>query len=212
MKDNSSAISALQTRWKSLHDLDRAQAVRAIRLSGTSLNKLAKAVKRSPSLLRHLLDALDAPKADKLLARDGKLTTNELVRSAKAAKAAQKAKEGEALALKRAQASIRGCKEICDWLTKESLQGSYGEQIICEAQRELANAEQNGKLPTGAAPAAMPVTEIIQRCRPAELKTDAILPIAWFAHWLALWAFYLMPDSSVRYRAFESALEKQFGK
>ena len=212
MKDNSSAISALQTRWESLHDLDRAQAVRAIRLSGTSLNKLATALGCSPSLLRHLLDALDAPKADQLLARNGKLTTNQLVRSAKAAKAAQKAKEGEALALKRAQASIRGCKEICDWLTRESLPGSYGEQIICEAQRELANAEQNGKLPPGAAPAAMPVTEIIQRCRPAELKTDAILPIAWFAHWLALWAFYLMPDSSVRYRAFESALEKQFGK
>lgn len=150
--------------------------------------------------------------ADQLLARSGKLTTNQLVRSAKAARASQEAKEGEALALKQAQASIRGCKEICDWLRRESFAGSYGEQIIIEAQRQLANAEQIGKFPSGAPPASMPVTEIIQRCRPAELKTDAILPIAWFGHWLALWAFYLMPDSSVRYRAFESAHDKQFGK
>ncbi|MGA8086906.1 MAG: hypothetical protein WCA10_06340 [Terracidiphilus sp.] len=212
MKDNSGPISTLQSKWGSLHDLDRAQRVRALRRSGTSLNKLAKAVQCSPSLLRHLLEALEAPRADQLLARDGKLTTNQLVRCAKAAKAAQKAREGEALALKQAQASIRGCKEICDWLTRESFPGSYGEQIIIEAQRELAYAEQNGKLPKGAAPAALPVTEIIQRCRPAELKTDAITPIAWFGHWLALWAFYLMPDSLVRYRAFESALERQFGK
>jgi lambda repressor-like predicted transcriptional regulator len=212
MNDTSEIIFNLQSKWDTLHDLDRALAIRTIHKSGTSFNDLAKALKCSPSLLRHLLKALQAPKADQLLARDGKLTTNQLVRCAKAAKISQETKEGEALARKRAQASIRGCKEICDWLTRERFPGSYGEQIIIEAQRELAIAEQNGKLPPGAAPAVMTVTEIIQRCRPAELKTDAILPIAWFGHWLALWAFYLMPDSSVRYRAIESALEKQFGK
>jgi hypothetical protein len=42
--------------------------------------------------------------------------------------------------------------------------------------------------PRGAAPQDMPTVMIIQRCRPAELKTDAISSVAWFAHWLALWA------------------------
>ncbi len=73
-----------------------------------------------------------------MLAREGKLTTNELVRRAKAAKISQEAKESEALELKRTKESIEGCRAICDWLIREGRQGSYGEQIILEAQRLLA--------------------------------------------------------------------------
>lgn len=212
MKDNSGSISTLQSKWGSLHDLDRAQRVRALHRSGTSLNKLAKAVQCSPSLLRHLLEALEAPKTDQLLARAGKLTTNQLVRCAKAARVSQEAKESESLKLKRTKESIDGCRAICDWLISEGRQGSYGERIILEAQRFLATGELTGRLPPGAKPAGMALTELIRRSRPPELKTDEIELMAWFGFWLARWAYYLMPDSSVRYRAIELAYDKQFGR
>jgi hypothetical protein len=69
-------------------------------------------------------------------------------------------------------------------------------------------AEQAHKLPRGAAPPDMRITDIIQRCRPAEPKTDSISFVAWYAYWLALWAFYAMPDIQVRLPALDLALER----
>jgi hypothetical protein len=115
----------------------------------------------------------------------------------------------EALEFERTQASIRGCKTICNWLAVEDIPASYGEQIVEEARRTLAMAEENNSLPRDAAPPHTPVTEIIQRCRPVEPNSDAISHVAWFGHWLALWAAYSMPDSWVRYKAIELALENQ---
>src|ERR1035437_804025 len=115
----------------------------------------------------------------------------------------------EALEFERTQASIRGCKTICNWLAVEDIPASYGEQIIEEARRPLAIAEENNTLPRDAAPPDMPTAMIIQRCRPDEPKTDAISFVAWFAHWLSLWAAYSMTDAWVRYKAIELALENQ---
>lgn len=125
-------------------------------------------------------------------------------------KISKKAKEAEALALKGNQESIRGCKAICEWLVREGCQGPYGEQIILEAHRFLTEEEKIGKLPPGVMPAGMPVTELIQRTRQPELRNDDVNEITWFGFWLALWAYYLMPDSSVRYQALELAHDKQF--
>ena len=68
-------------------------------------------------------------------------------------------------------------------------------------------AEQTRKLPRDAAPPDMLTTDIIQRCRPAEPKTDSISFVAWYAYWLALWAFYAMLDVQVRLPALDLALE-----
>lgn len=212
MNNTGNTISALQSSWKTLHDLDRARAVHRLHKSGMSFNEIAKAIPCSPSLLRHLIAALGAPKADQLLARDGKLTTSQLVRCAKVAKIRHGVEKKEAIDLKRTKESIAGCKVICDWLIREGRQGPYGERIILEAQRFLAEGEQTGKLPPGAMPPGMQLTELIQRSRPPELKTDEVDPMAWFGFWLARWAYYLMPNSSVRYRAFELAYDKQFGR
>jgi hypothetical protein len=116
----------------------------------------------------------------------------------------------ESLQLERAKASIRGCSTICSWLAEEDIPASYGEQIVEEARRKLALAEERKQLPTDTAPPDMPTAMIIQRCRPAEPKSDSISIVAWFAYWLALWAAYSMVDSWVRYKAIELALEKQF--
>jgi hypothetical protein len=177
-----------------------------------SFNKIAKVIPCSPSLLLHLNAALGAPKADLLLAREGKLTTNELVRRAIAEKARQEAKRTEALEQKRTRESIAGSKAICEWLKREGCHGPMGESIILQAQRFLADGEQTGELPKGVMPVNMPTLELIKRMRPPDQETDEVHLLGWFGFWLAKWAYYLMPDSMVRYRAIELAYGKQYGR
>lgn len=207
MTDTSPAVAKLQSEWRSLPDLDRARAVYAIKHSGVSTRQIALHLNVSESLLRHLLQALQAPIEDTLLAHKRNTSTNELVRRAKAAGIRRSSMHREALEFERTQASIRGCKTICNWLAAEDVPASYGEQIVEEARRTLAIAEEKKTLPRDAAPPDMPTATIIQRCRPAEPRTDAVSFIAWFSHWLALWAAYSMTDSWVRYKAIEMALE-----
>ena len=209
MVEASPVLADLQMKWPDLHDLDRAQAVRAIKRAGFSIRKIAQQLKVSEALLRHLLQALKAPPDDQVLARDGKISTKELVRRAKSAMAGHAAKLREVEERKRARASVAGCNAICKWLAAQGLSGAFGEQIILEARRDLAEAEQSKRLPRDAAPAKMPVSQIIQHCRPAEQKSDEISFVAWFAQWLGRWAFYAMPDAWVRFKAIELALENQ---
>ena len=210
MTSFSSVVVGLQDKSHTLHDLDRAGAVYAIHQSAVSLRELAKALNCSPSLLGHLLAALQAPAADRALASEGKLSTRELVRRAKVVGTRRTVRHREALELERAKASLVGRRAICDWLAAENISESYGEQIIEEARRSLAVAEQARKLPHGAAPPDMTTAEIIQRCRPAEPKTAAITVVAWYDKWLALWAYYSMPETQVRLATLDLALEKLY--
>jgi len=85
MTDISPAVAKLQSGWHSLPDLDRARAVHAIKQSGISTREIALQLHVSESLLRHLLQALQAPIEDRFLAQKRNTSTNELVRRAKAA-------------------------------------------------------------------------------------------------------------------------------
>jgi hypothetical protein len=50
---------------------------------------------------------------------------------------------------------------------------------------------------------------IIQMCRPAEPKADAISIVGWFAGWLARWVYYALTDSWVCDTALDLALEEK---
>jgi lambda repressor-like predicted transcriptional regulator len=210
MDSTSSTIAKLKTKWPNLHDLHRAKAVRNLKRSGTSNRQLAEQLEVAESGIRRLLKALDAPAEDRLLASQGKISMNELLRRGKAVETRLVAKKLEAKEFNRKEASVVGCKAICNWLRSEGIPGSYGEQIICAAQRQLAIEEENNWFPTKAPPPGMSTVEIVQRCRPAGLKNDEVDPSGRLAKWLVLWAFFSMPDSSVRYNALEQAYEKQF--
>ena len=212
MPTTSSAVADLQSQWHTLHDLDRARAVHAIHQDGASLRELANALNCSDSLLRHLLTALQAPPADRSLARQGKISTNELVRRSEAAGIRRSSMHREAREFERTQASRQACRTICNWLGAEQMSGPYGEQIVNGARHLFAKAEQDGKFPKAAAPTDMPTAEIIKRCRPAELKTDAISFVARHAWWLARWAYYAFTDTSVRDTALDLALDIQISK
>ena len=72
MMKNTPSITQLQEDWHKLPDLERARAVQAIvSRSGLSIPKIAAQLQLSESLLRHLLQALQAPASDRDLARQG---------------------------------------------------------------------------------------------------------------------------------------------
>ncbi|MGA2851231.1 MAG: hypothetical protein ABSE46_19690 [Terracidiphilus sp.] len=209
MADVQASISDLQSKWDDLSDLERGRAIQAIHRAGASLRQLAKAVNRSLTLIRHLHQAAQAPAGAQYLARQGNVSTRELVRRAKAAGIREDARHREAIEMGRTNAARASSKKICDWLASEKIPGSCGEQIVAEARRQIALTELKRKLPTHPAPPGMAVDQIIQRCKPPDPSLDEFTSIAWFGTWLALWTFYAFTDSQVRDAAIDLALEQQ---
>ena len=105
-------VADLQSRWYSLHDLDRAQAVKSIHQSGVSLRALSSFLNCSPSLLTHLLQAGQAPPEDCLLARRGLMSTRALVRRARTLGARRTALHREEIAYERELAALRFSQAI----------------------------------------------------------------------------------------------------
>jgi hypothetical protein len=176
-------------------------------LPGVSVRKIALHLGIAESNLRRLLETLQAPREDRLLARQGKITTNELVRRAKAAVASRESINRETLERQRTQASITGCNEIYRWLRSQNAPSNDGKLIVGKAQEILTQAEQTGRFPPGDVPSDMPAAEIIQRSRPDQSEAWKVGPAAWFAFWLAEWVYRSMQDEPVRYKAVELALE-----
>jgi hypothetical protein len=173
------------------------------------LRQLAKELKCSPTLLRNLNQAAQAPQLDLVLARQRKTSTRELVRRSREASTLRANKDREARERECVKAAHEGSTLICDWLEKEGWPGSIGEQIVDEARRLLATAEEDGKLPPHKAPTDMPMPKIIQRSRPPAAIHDDIGSVGSYAAWLARWAYFAMPDSTTRHKALNIALNRQ---
>jgi lambda repressor-like predicted transcriptional regulator len=107
MADTNFAITDLQSRWHTLNDLDRAQAIKPIHQSGMSLRNLASRLNCSPSLLTHLLQAAQAPIEDQVLAGQGALSTRALWRAAKAVGTWRIALHPEEIAFERERAAVQ---------------------------------------------------------------------------------------------------------
>ena len=194
---NSSSIAQLQSDWFKFSDLDRASAVQSIKQSGVSIRKVAARLQFSEALLRHLLQALQAPACDQVLARQGKISTNELVRRAKAGLFPAKHHET------RMAADL-----ICDWLLQTNLFGPAREMIVKEVQRKFRMMKEAGLHSTAVAPPGTSVSRIIKCTEPAPLTDDSI-DIAWFAQWLCKWSFFAFPDEDIRDSALDLALQMQ---
>jgi len=193
-----------------MKNVDRARAVRKIHQDGTSLRALAKNLNCSPTLLRHLNLAAQAPNSDQLLARQRKINTRELARRGKTAADLDASKQRGALECERMQEVQKISKAICEWLETEGLSRGHGEQIVDEARRLLADAEATHHLPRqDPAPSGTPVQTIIDRLRPPRPAHDGTVPSAWYAEWLVRWVFFALPDSSTRHQALSRALDAQ---
>jgi lambda repressor-like predicted transcriptional regulator len=205
-----STIPELKANWINLHDLDRANAIRSIHDSGISLRQIARQLHKGESSLRRLLIALDAPVEDRLLARQGKLTTNELVRRSKAAGLNRAARHREEIALEQARETLRAADTICNWFVNIGIAGSFGEQIIDEVRREFADRELYRSLPSVPKNPDIPINTIIERSRPKRAMDNNADWIGWYHEWLCRWAFFAFPDPVVRDAALEIALQKQW--
>jgi hypothetical protein len=203
------SISDLQAKWSKLPNLDRALAVHAIHKAGTSFRELAKALDCSESLLRHLDQAAQAPRVDLLLARKGTVSIRELVRRSKAASLKRSASQRGELEAKRAKEAATGCRLICKWLEEEGLKKGYGEAIILEARRMLAEADHKVKFPKHPAPPGIKPAEIIRLAAPSQALRDTLDLTTLYAAWLARWACYAFPDVWVRDQALHLALGEQ---
>ena len=131
------------------------------------------------------------------------------MRRSKAAAKEKTAAQVEALDQARTKDAQKWCSVICDWIEDEGFSGAYGEQIVDETRRELTEAEKIGRVPQGKPPAAMPVGEIIKRCKPIPVKDGEISEIAWYAAWLARWICFAISDTVTRDRALGLALNRQ---
>ncbi len=198
---NTPSIAQLQSDWFKFSDLERAGAVLAINQTGISTRKIAAHLHFSESLLRHLLMTLRAPASDQHLAQQGKITTNELVRRAKASLGT--AEHHKTLTIDR---EIRIAADlICDWLLHIQLFEPARKMIVEEVRRKFRIMKEAGLHPSAVAPPARPVARIIDITRPA--PDDRIHIVAWFARWLCRWSFFAFPDVEIRDNALQLARE-----
>jgi hypothetical protein len=213
--NTSSAVADLQKKWPILdNDADRAKAIHNLHAAGVSLRALARALDCSLTRMRQLNVAAEASKEDLQLARDGKISTRELVRRSKAAakrrKTDQEEVERKAIALKRAEDARCGSKLIYDWLEEKGLSGAHGESVVNEARHILAKAELSGTVPKPTLLSqGLSIAEIIQRCRHL-IPTDPDPKEVWlYPDWLARWALEAFPDIVTRHEALGIALGEQ---
>jgi hypothetical protein len=199
----SQAIADLQAQWHILKDLDRAEAISTIHQSGVSFRRLAKALNCSATLLRHLFHALEASPADLALARQGHITTWELVRRTAATRAGAASKHKEVSEIEISNTAIEVSVAIRHWLTDHSLDNPYGIQVVGEARQLLANAKKAGKLPPEKAPDGLTVDGIIRKFQPFEPEPENAAAVSWYARWLAIWTSYAIPDAHARERALD---------
>jgi hypothetical protein len=203
------SINELVSKWQHLNDVQRGEKLLNLR-GKTSLRALANRLPCSESHLRNLVCAGQALLADRILARERKITTRELVRRSKATAKARVAADKEALDRKRTKEAQKWCEVICEWLDAEGLLCSQGEVVVNEARRELFEAERAGKFPPQRPPNDMPVEEIILNSRPSPLEVnDVIGEIGWYDIWLTHWTYFAIADTVVRDRALGLAWHKQ---
>jgi DNA-binding transcriptional MerR regulator len=209
-RETSKEVRKLPSNWSTMTDVDRAEAVKRLLGVGMSGREIAKALKCSESLIRHLKPLSEALPEEKDLARLGKVSTRELRRRIAERKAEKAHKQEQADEQARLEAARQGATHILEWFNKEEkIAYPHAEQIVLEARRKLREAERDGTLPKGKAPAGLPVSEIIRRCnRALPPSTDDVIFVERYANWLARWTYCVMPDSRIWEKALDIALNE----
>jgi AraC-like DNA-binding protein len=176
-------VSELRAQWNSLHELDRAEAVKKIHETGVSIRSIARQVGFcSESYLRMILDAAKADSSDCALARRGEINMRELARRAVALHTDPKLR-------------ARQCKKwstaVCRWLQQTGCFWTQQSSILDEARREIMFRAQGAycRLETQKGDR---LPQIIERNRPYDLEEN-YFQVAYYARWLARWMLAAIP-------------------
>lgn len=205
MTDTRIAVADLRSRWHTLCDLDRARSVESIHHGGMTVGAIASQLNCSPSLLFHLLRAVQAPTEDRELARCGEISTRELARRAGNSGTRTRSTQHEAIAFDRERAATQTSQAITRWLDEEKVADADRDWVIGRARLHLANTKELAVYPLAADLRDVPLDEVIRQVRPTQLETNGDRPVAWLAEWLALWTLRAVADEKVRTRALELA-------
>jgi len=141
------AILKLRKEWDQLSDPDRATALAQIKKSRLSTREVAREVGHSEASLRRLLFLLHASAADLAGIRSGNISTNEVLRRAKARLQQKTAEKSANTERERKRQASHGARLIGNWLQQHGMVGDYGEQIVEEARRLMIQAHFDGALP-----------------------------------------------------------------
>lgn len=201
------SISELQTEWSSLHELDRAVAVRDLHNSGIPNRKIADQLHKPESSLRRLLEMLDAPVVDRLLFRQGKITGNELVRRSRAAGLQRAARQREDLKLQRETQTLKAADRISKWLLETHMNRPNREMIVNDARQDF-HTKTPAELCPIRVPPGTPIDRIIEQTRPPD-RHDSIDIAGWYTAWLCCWTSLAFPDPDIRDNAIDIALQQQ---
>jgi DNA-binding transcriptional MerR regulator len=204
-------VTDLKARWYSLHDLDRAQAVRVIHQLGVSLRELARHLNCSPSLLSHLLQAGQASIADCILARQGALSTRALVRNARTEGTRRTASGHEEVTYEMERAAHKHSRAILRWLGDEDVLDVDQEQVIDQAGISIPMAKQPGQVQRNSMVAVVSTDDTARSCWPVEPGLSKARLLAGHAQRLAARTVLGIPDDRIRQRAFELARDKLAG-
>ena len=175
--DNS--IAELRSNWIELSDLDRANEINIIRHTNVSIRKIATGFQCSESLLRHLLNCLEASPQDQELARHNRISTNELVRRGKAAKEKRMAPPPDVVEAKREVSAREGADLICNWLAAGNFNCHHQEIIIERARDVIEECDRDLSLPAISKHSAIPPALIISRTKPTRPRGEGVALIDW---------------------------------
>jgi hypothetical protein len=179
MTDSSQVIAQLQSQWRGLQDLDRAQAIKAIQRLGVRLRDLAAKLNCSSSLLSYLLRASEAPLEDLAAARRGELSTRALVQRSRESARNRDPFNREAVAFEVARDIREGSQLILKWLEDQDVPNNIRCQVLEVAgRRELSIFDR-------------PKSSLV----------------AYLVEELTRWSFHVIPDQSIHREAFQFALE-----
>ncbi len=203
------SIALLDSKWNDLHDLDRAQAIKAILCPDISINQIARELKRSSALLRHLLVCLEASAEDQELARQGLMSTNKLAKRGLAARKQREEPSPEVVKAQREESTRVAVDLICDWIEAEGLNGHHGEAVIKGASDRIVVVQRNPNLPAVPKKVGILPEVLIRRHRPKQPPDGGVARINWYVLWLARWAYSTFEDPVVREDALKQALKRQ---
>jgi hypothetical protein len=191
MFDLYEAVADLQCGWQTLPDVDKGEKIAVILKHGTSGRTLASALKCDEKQVRNFAKIASTTDRDKAQAREGAISTRELVRRAN-----MREQRHAVAAIKRAKANrekraLSACENVLSWFIVERLGPADAEQIVDRTREHLVACEMEGSLPKMVVPAGMSMEEIIKRLRPFQ-RPDLSL-VEHYAVWLARWLYSRFP-------------------
>ena len=205
MTEETSPVDDLRSRWHTLCDLDRAQAVQTLQEAGVSLREIAAQLNCSRSLLSRLLRASKAPSEDLASARQFPISTRELARRAGTAGTRGSTRHHEATSFELERAAVQGSRTILSWLDEEEVAVVDREQIMELARVHMTNTDKAARNEQEDMLQNMSFDEADRQSRLGQTVTDRHKSIPWSALRLAFWILRRIPDGRARARAFDLA-------